>query len=675
MIKVHKGESVSLGFNISGLQASEIEDFSVYIGDLGFSIAAGTLEKDPDIENLWYARMSSLVTSRFSGTRKISIAITTDLLGVYKSNEIGCLTIITTNELTANDELSKYIKATFKINVSLDQTNTNVFLESIYRVSGDGIGGGEDGLTPFINASGNWQIGTEDTGVKAQGEDGLTPQKGTDYVDGEDGLTPFINTSGNWQIGDVDTGVKAQGEDGITPQKGTDYVDGEDGLTPFINQAGNWQIGDTDTGVKALGEDGKDFITPKDPFLLAEYRFDEDVKTVLIDYSGNSKNGTYVGNPTSVSGGGFYAENGKYATGHVDSLSTAQTIYIVADISEDNKSLYHAILGNSTGLSNLNIMGTEITNGNHWQGAHVTSVNKLSQTFQPTPTNTYIIAITVPNNGSVLSKTYYNGEEVSAYVSRDTNIYLGRNGTPWFGQSNANGVGRLNANIYYFASYSSLHEDYEVLKTSNNIRSLLNSRGTKKPESYNLKSTENILLGLGDSITDGAGAGSYLGKITVTESFKILNKGWAGITSGNCINGALGFPTLYLSPKKYNIAVLFFGTNDIGNNTAKVSLVNLKASASLFKRAGWKVIVCSLIDRGDALALNYPNFYTEFNTEIRTSWKYFADEFADLNAEPLLGDVGASSNTTYFQGDKVHPTDAGQQLIASIISAAINKIV
>lgn len=53
-------------------------------------------------------------------------------------------------------------------------------------------------------------------------------------VSGEDGLTPFIGENGNWWIGEEDTGVKAQGEDGekgadgYTPVRGVDYWTEED---------------------------------------------------------------------------------------------------------------------------------------------------------------------------------------------------------------------------------------------------------------------------------------------------------------------------------------------------------------------------------------------------------------------------------------------------------------
>lgn len=49
---------------------------------------------------------------------------------------------------------------------------------------------GEDGLTPYIGGNGNWWLGKEDTGIKAEGKDGYTPVKGKDYFDGAPGYTP-----------------------------------------------------------------------------------------------------------------------------------------------------------------------------------------------------------------------------------------------------------------------------------------------------------------------------------------------------------------------------------------------------------------------------------------------------------------------------------------------------
>jgi len=144
---------------------------------------------------------------------------------------------------------------------------------------------GADGLTPYIGENGNWWIGNEDTGIKAEGKDGADGADGKDGADGEDGkdgadgapgkdgadgadgLTPYIGENGNWWIGDKDTGIKAEGKDGVDGEDGEDGADGApgkdgadgaDGLTPYIGENGNWWIGDKDTGIKAEGKDGID---------------------------------------------------------------------------------------------------------------------------------------------------------------------------------------------------------------------------------------------------------------------------------------------------------------------------------------------------------------------------------------------------------------------------------
>ena len=78
---------------------------------------------------------------------------------------------------------------------------------------------GANGVTPHVDAAtGNWFIGTVNTGVKARGTDGVTPS---------------IGANGNWFISSNDTGVKARGTDGKDGANGTD---GEDGFTPEITE-------------------------------------------------------------------------------------------------------------------------------------------------------------------------------------------------------------------------------------------------------------------------------------------------------------------------------------------------------------------------------------------------------------------------------------------------------
>lgn len=118
------------------------------------------------------------------------------------------------------------------------------FIQYLTGANGkDGVNGldgkdgkdGADGETPYINANGNWWIGTTDTGIKAEGLNGK---------DGVDGLTPHIGANGNWWIGTTDTGTPAKGENG------------KDGTSPEIGPNGNWWINGVDTGKPVKGEDG-----------------------------------------------------------------------------------------------------------------------------------------------------------------------------------------------------------------------------------------------------------------------------------------------------------------------------------------------------------------------------------------------------------------------------------
>lgn len=75
-------------------------------------------------------------------------------------------------------------------------------------------------------------VGTEEEWLASlQGKDGIDGKDGVDGKDGSngqdgsdgaDGQTPYIQ-DGYWWIGETNTNVKAEGTDGYTPVKGTDY--------------------------------------------------------------------------------------------------------------------------------------------------------------------------------------------------------------------------------------------------------------------------------------------------------------------------------------------------------------------------------------------------------------------------------------------------------------------
>lgn len=83
---------------------------------------------------------------------------------------------------------------------------------------------GDNGITPSIDStSKHWMIGSTDTGVIAEGQNGSN---------GNDGITPTIDSSSkHWMIGSTDTGVVAEGQNGVSPTVSFSSITGGNRMT------------------------------------------------------------------------------------------------------------------------------------------------------------------------------------------------------------------------------------------------------------------------------------------------------------------------------------------------------------------------------------------------------------------------------------------------------------
>lgn len=71
------------------------------------------------------------------------------------------------------------------------------------------------------------------TGINLKGKTGSPGRPGRD---GKDGITPHIDpTSKHWMIGTTDTGIVAEGQNGADGTNGTNGTNGTDGITPTVN--------------------------------------------------------------------------------------------------------------------------------------------------------------------------------------------------------------------------------------------------------------------------------------------------------------------------------------------------------------------------------------------------------------------------------------------------------
>ena len=120
------------------------------------------------------------------------------------------------------------------VQTKVDDNTVSVMDARVY----DGTNG-TNGNSPYINSDGYWCVGNQNTGVKAQGEDG---KDGDDYV---------LTDADKQKIAEIAAELVGVPEGG-----GGSGEPGKDGITPHIGENGNWYIGETDTGVKAQGEDG-----------------------------------------------------------------------------------------------------------------------------------------------------------------------------------------------------------------------------------------------------------------------------------------------------------------------------------------------------------------------------------------------------------------------------------
>ncbi len=94
--------------------------------------------------------------------------------------------------------------------------------------------------------------------VVFKGTDGKDGQPGKDGTNGKDGATPTINANGNWQIGTTDTGVAARGP------KGDKGDAGPNSLATNVTAGLALTLAAT-RGVKYTAADGKTYWLPAYP--------------------------------------------------------------------------------------------------------------------------------------------------------------------------------------------------------------------------------------------------------------------------------------------------------------------------------------------------------------------------------------------------------------------------
>ncbi len=395
--------------------------------------------------------------------------------------------------------------------------------------------------------------------------------------------------------------------------------------------------------------------------LIGQFAMVDASGSTLPDSSGQGNNGTLVNSPAVGALGITFTAGSSQRITLPAGVNTWRSALIFADSSFSALTGgYKALFGNSSN-SNVNLLtstNNDTVNGHIAPALYAGGFSTQSMEAVP-PVAMWGVVL-----DASADKLYINDREVSSYIVQGGNAAKVA-GTYMLGGSTGIGV-FYSGTIYYALLYNRQLTAAEIAQTYHAVAGILRTRGVQLAP-RNLSSTSPLVFD-GDSITAGAGATPFSNSVSPSDSFTKFNLGASGMYMRWLQSLAQSVDNLYAPLAAQNVVVIFAGSNDLSGNAATVHNY-LSAYCRERRKLGWKVVVLTMISRNGKDADK-----NAYNALIRQNWRSYADELADIAEDPNLGADGAYANSTYFQADGVHPTNAGQSLIAQYVQAAVNRL-
>jgi len=165
---------------------------------------------------------------------------------------------------------------------------------------------------------------------------------------------------------------------------------------------------------------------------------------------------------------------------------------------------------------------------------------------------------------------------------------------------------------------------------------------------------------------------------TLRSNSKLFAGQHYGVTGKNTVQLINDFPTK-IAPylKKGDIVVFWEITNDLHTNsaTAQQAYDNLVTYAGLVHDKGAKIVVLGFIARdvvGQAADINTRGFACNALIEANHSW---CDGWVNLGTNVSFDSAADCANTTYYLTDKIHLTNAGYDLVSSLIESTVRGLI
>jgi lysophospholipase L1-like esterase len=424
------------------------------------------------------------------------------------------------------------------------------------------------------------------------------------------------------------------------------------------------------------------------------------------DTSGNGNNAVIAGSAVTNGGWGAYLNPGNPYTGlgtpqyiNLPTADSTGNLYIInfqipPGIQNSGTTNYQyqwngnmTIMGSqgSSGTDNA-IIGDGSTNG----GAYFTNEGGFAEEMLYGGATSWK-NVTVLAHGGVMTLAIYTGAPNRIWVNGVEQTYSSQNGSalpqiPTFwslGGYHGSGTpsqfmfqGIIGMALVYNTTTTTTALDGLVKQATAYINTTVSQRPNYPVYAPAQNSVSNLVW-IGDSIGAGYSAGGTTIQqyLALNNTYTLANNSISSVTA-RTMNPLFQDRNLsYIgnggtTPSKCVIAI---GTNDVAiiTRTSKQIFSDLISMGQQCHRAGGQSILVSQTDRG-----SWSSQIESLSTMERQNWKASGafDIFADVNEIPLLGASGASSNGTYFIGDKTHLTTAGQQLYAPAVSNAINYL-
>ncbi|WP_263384049.1 choice-of-anchor D domain-containing protein [Granulicella arctica] len=272
---------------------------------------------------------------------------------------------------------------------------------------------------------------------------------------------------------------------------------------------------------------------------------------------------------------------------------------------------------------------------------------------------------------------YINGAEVSQYGSQ-LNVWDGRavgdsytvGALPW------DGGGLLWGTVYYVLAYPTQLNAASI--AHNNLilqQSAFYSRGLGALHVQST-TTANVLVVDGDSLTNETPGDvtPYPYLLNLTTPFTVTDTGVAGsLLETNFADAPLVDLPLYSPNSKFAIVSDNAAINDldVGGSSAPAIIANRMRLYALYKQSGFTVIAPTMLS-----SLNMDVPVQSISAGVRAMSVANGYYVVDWQNEPCLGAVGAYANPVcnFFQGDGIHPSQAGENEMAALYSNVVNYI-